>query len=392
MRKTRFQLLLPALMMMASLPLSLAKAQSTWNGGATPIGYFSASANWNTAPTSGGGNTLNFDGSIQLNATNDITLTSADQAINFNATASAFSIWGNAIRMGNIANNSSLLQTINAQLRANGGRTINAGTAGMQLSQPVGSTSTSGRAITKSGSGDLAIGSGTALSGGASYTVSAGRLIFTGASATSLGSAANGVSLTASGTTLQLNNSGTLAMGGAISTVSSSSVVLNNTGAATISLGTTIASGANLTGTGSLLGGTVTVNGGIAPGISGIGTISIVNLILGSTATTTMKLDRSAGQNADLISASGSVTDGGSLVINNTGASLLSGDSFNLFDGTLSGTFASISLPTLDAGLNWDTSQLYSTGIISVIPTPEPTTATLLGGSVILGLLARRRR
>ena len=179
-------------------------------------------------------------------------------------------------------------------------------------------------------------------------------------------------------------------MGGAISTVSSSSVVLNNSGAATITGGTAIASGASLSGAGSLLGGTVTVNGGIAPGTSGIGTISIVNLILGSTATTTMELNRSAGQNADLISASGAVTDAGSLVVNNIGPSLLAGDSFNLFDGAISGTFAGVSLPTLDAGLGWDTSQLYTTGVIMV--TPEPATTALLGSGILLVVWQIRRR
>jgi hypothetical protein len=46
------------------------------------------------------------------------------------------------------------------------------------------------------------------------------------------------------------------------------------------------------------------------------------------------------------------------------------GSSFDLLDwGTLSGTFSSLSLPALATG-QWDTSQLYTTGVLSVIPSP----------------------
>ena len=377
------------------LSAAISHAQSTWNGGATPNGNFSA-ANWDVAPTSGAGNTLNFAGSINLNATNDITLTSADQVINFNAGASAFTIYGGAIRAGNIANNSSVLQMIMPSLRLNGGRTFNVGTAGMLLGQPVGSTSTSGRTVTKTGTGDLTITGGTAVSGGAGYSVSQGALVFANTTAATLGSgAANGVSLTASGTTLRLNNSGTLSMLGTITTVSGSSVTLNNSAAVTVSGGTTIAAGANLAGAGNLGGGLVSVSGGVAPGISGIGTISIASLTLASGSTVTMELDRSAGQNADLLSASGTLTfnGNGTLQINNIGASLLEGDTFNLFDGTISGPFATVNLPTLDAGLQWDESQLYSTGIIDVIAVPEPATFALLGmGGLVAAWQIRRRK
>ena len=43
------------------------------------------------------------------------------------------------------------------------------------------------------------------------------------------------------------------------------------------------------------------------------------------------------------------------------------GSSFDLLDwGSLSGTFCTIQLPTLSGGLQWNTSQLYTTGVISV--------------------------
>lgn len=381
---------------MASLLVTgMANAQSTWSGGGSPDGNFSNSANWDTAPATTGGNTMNFDGSANLNATNDMSLSlTADQSINFNSGASAFTIWGNLIRSGGVVNNSSYLQTINMQLRLNGTRTFNTGTAGVQLGQPVGSTSTSGRSVTKTGSGDLIIGSGTASGGGASYNVSAGALVFSGSSATSLGSAATGVSLAASGTALRLNNSGTLLMGGAISTVSGSSLTLNNSAAVTVTGGTTIAAGASLTGIGNLGGGLISILGNIAPGVSAIGTMSVSSLTLGSGSIITMEIDRSAGQNADLLSASGTLTYGGTLTVDNIGANLVAGDSFNLFDGTIAGTFDATNLPSLGSGLEWDMSQLNSSGIISITtaPVPEPTSIALLGIGVGMGLWQIRRR
>lgn len=66
------------------------------------------------------------------------------------------------------------------------------------------------------------------------------------------------------------------------------------------------------------------------------------------------------------------------------------GDSFDLFDygGELTGTFSSLDLPVLGSGLNWDTSALYSEGIVSVVPEPSTGMLMLLGGFA----LGRRRR
>src|SRR5262249_17295199 len=43
------------------------------------------------------------------------------------------------------------------------------------------------------------------------------------------------------------------------------------------------------------------------------------------------------------------------------------GDSFDILDwGSLAGTFSSIQLPALSGGLGWDSSQLYTTGVLSI--------------------------
>ena len=67
------------------------------------------------------------------------------------------------------------------------------------------------------------------------------------------------------------------------------------------------------------------------------------------------------------------------------------GDSFDILNGTTTGTFGSFKLTPLPAGLNWDTSALYSQGVIMVAP--EPSSLALLGAGAIglIGYALRRR-
>jgi hypothetical protein len=72
------------------------------------------------------------------------------------------------------------------------------------------------------------------------------------------------------------------------------------------------------------------------------------------------------------------------------------GDQFLLFQGisggSFGGTFDAYNFPALNPGLAWDTSLLYSNGILQVVTAiPEP--ATLLPmGLVLAGWLSRRQR
>jgi fibronectin-binding autotransporter adhesin len=76
------------------------------------------------------------------------------------------------------------------------------------------------------------------------------------------------------------------------------------------------------------------------------------------------------GTQYDHISATGSLVLGGLLKVSLINSfSPAAGQSFDLLDfapGNLSGAFSSITLPTLATGLQWNTNQLYSTGVISV--------------------------
>jgi len=67
------------------------------------------------------------------------------------------------------------------------------------------------------------------------------------------------------------------------------------------------------------------------------------------------------------------------------------GESFEIILGATTGSFSQINLPALSNGLRWDTSNLYTTGTIRVVP--EPSMLALLGVGVIgLAVFAARRR
>ena len=140
-------------------------------------------------------------------------------------------------------------------------------------------------------------------------------------------------------------------------------------GAVTVNTGT---NSATLGGSGTVLG-SVIVDGSLAPGNSGIGTLTVSNSVtLNSDATTVMELNRTNAQNSDLLVAS-SVACGGVLQVLNVGPALQGGDTFHLFNATLNNAFDTTNLPTLSSpNLSWDTSLLASSGIIRIASSTAP--------------------
>jgi hypothetical protein len=107
----------------------------------------------------------------------------------------------------------------------------------------------------------------------------------------------------------------------------------------------------------------------VAPGTStATGTLNVSgNAALNNTV---MKLN---GASNDGLSAGGTLTYGGTLILTNISAPLAAGNSFTLFGATgYSGSFASIVPATPGAGLAWNTNNLTVNGSISVVSTAAP--------------------
>lgn len=186
----------------------------------------------------------------------------------------------------------------------------------------------------------------------------------------------------AGSTTIQ---GGTLALGAAATITNTPTIQLLSNAVFNVSAVT----GGFILGTNQTLSGLGTVQGSVAaagtvlPGV-GIGTLTFANNLTLS-GLTVMELNRTNTQNADLI-ATATVAFGGTLTVTNLGDALVAGDTFNLFDGTISGTFAVTNLPALSAtNLYWDMSQFQSLGVIkvanAVLPPPNTPTITAPGVS-----------
>jgi hypothetical protein len=108
------------------------------------------------------------------------------------------------------------------------------------------------------------------------------------------------------------------------------------------------------------------VNGTIAPGLNGIGTLAF-NSMLSLNGNTLMEIDRANATNSDRIVVNGELSYGGVLSVINLGPPLQDGDSFQLFSAaSFAGAFTAIALPPLPNGLWWNTKLLTTGGVISV--------------------------
>jgi regulation of enolase protein 1 (concanavalin A-like superfamily) len=84
--------------------------------------------------------------------------------------------------------------------------------------------------------------------------------------------------------------------------------------------------------------------------------------------TLNMTINKGGSPASTVLAASGTVTYGGSLVVNNIGTNALAaGDSYTLFSaGTYAGAFTNLALPALGAGLSWKTNTFATNGTLTV--------------------------
>lgn len=132
-----------------------------------------------------------------------------------------------------------------------------------------------------------------------------------------------------------------------------------------------VSSNATLGGSGTF-GGPTTINAGgiLSPGIA-IGALVFSNT-LSFGGVTFMEVSHTPLIN-DLVSQWGPMTFGGALVVTNTAGTLAAGDNFKLFNAaSYGGSFASLNLPALPPGLDWNTSKLGVAGTLWVVSTNPP--------------------
>jgi len=125
----------------------------------------------------------------------------------------------------------------------------------------------------------------------------------------------------------------------------------------------TIAPSATLEGTGSIAG-PVALNGALRPGTAAPGALSFGGaLTLNGSAV--FELNTATAPRNDSILVTGAFTAGGTLTVVNSGPALVAGNTFALFSKAPTGSFTSVSLPSLATGLVWQ-NKLATNGTITV--------------------------
>jgi len=122
--------------------------------------------------------------------------------------------------------------------------------------------------------------------------------------------------------------------------------------------------------------------------------VSAENVLLDPTSVLVMEIGGLlAGSQYDHLEISGTATLDGMLEVDLLGDFTPSaGQRFNFFDGNTEGHFARFTLPVLGNGLSWNTSSLYSTGEISVVPEPSTLALLSIAGIGLVGWAWRRRK
>jgi len=130
---------------------------------------------------------------------------------------------------------------------------------------------------------------------------------------------------------------------------------------------------------------------GFSPGASPAEVTFGGNVVFAGTSTLTIELAGTAIGEFDRLVVAGTLEVAGNLVVQLLDDfSPTMNNGFQIFDAMdLSGTFSSVMLPDLLGDLGWNSSHLYTSGTLFVIP--EPTTLTLLAVGTLLACRRWRR-
>ena len=134
----------------------------------------------------------------------------------------------------------------------------------------------------------------------------------------------------------------------------------------------------------------VTFSGTFSPGLSPA-IVPVNNVSFGAGGTLLIEIGGlTPGSQYDQLNIGGVLGLNGLLDVDLiNGFNPANGDVFNILAGTTSSTFSNFSFPTLNAGLSWDTSDLYTLGNLKVAPEPSSAALVLL---TLAGAALRRRR
>jgi autotransporter-associated beta strand protein len=184
-------------------------------------------------------------------------------------------------------------------------------------------------------------------------------------------SGAGALAKTGAGT---LTLTGTNTYSGA-TTVSGGLLLVNNSGGSGTGFGAvTVAGGGTLGGSGVVSGNTTVNSGGTLSSGNPIGTLTFSNsLALAAGSTNIFEISTAPPTNS-VAKIFGALTNGGTLIVTNIAvAALTNGNSFKLFNAaSYHGAFSNVILPSLPAGLGWNTNALNTSGTLSVVVITKP--------------------